>query len=1043
MAKKAQKPKRIRKIPGTQQAHGSRSLVIVESPAKAKTINKYLGPGFVVKACKGHVRDLPPRRYGIDPGRNFAPSYEIMASHRKIVEELKTLARAAPVVYLATDLDREGEAIAWHLATALELPAEKTQRVVFNEITKTAISEAFEHAHEINMAKVDAQQARRILDRVVGYELSPLLWKKIAKGLSAGRVQSVAVRLIVVREQDIRAFEPQEYWTVNAVFTTETDRASALADAWRAYLGSHAQGESASTQKERMAWLGGHGCFEAALVELSGRAFRPEGKLVRDASGTVAFTTAAEEVRALVTALGYRDAKITSEKWDQYEHLGLRQITLDGELAVNKAPPFTIKSVDTKRVSSKPSGPFTTATLQQAAVNQLRFSTSRTMRLAQALYEGIDIKTGEGNVGLITYMRTDSTNLSGEAVEAARKLVADEFGKQYIPAQPVRYASKKKAQEAHEAIRPTDVTRTPESMRGHMTADQHKLYKLIWDRFVACQMAPAQWDSTTVLISAKTEVGEAVFKASGRVLVFDGFYRVMGVPKNGDAQVLPALVQGRDAAAVSMNPTQRFTAPPPRFTEASLVKTLESEGIGRPSTYASIIKTIQDRGYVEQEDRRFVPTSRGEVVTEKLVDHFPKIMEVGFTSHVEDELDKIEEKRLDWHEVLHEFYEPFKEALARAHEEMDAIRAEPSEYTCKECGRPMVYRQGKNGRFLACSGYPECTVARDVDRHGKMIEPVEVSEKCEKCERPMVLRRSRRGPFLGCSGYPECDGTKPCSEDGVALKKVKPEEIKETCPECGAPMQVKFGRGGSFLGCSKYPECKATSPMPDGLYVEKPKPQDAGARCDKCGRPIVIRKSRRGPFLSCSGFPRCRNAMPMEKLDELKALEAEGKIPEPPKKNGMNGNGKVGARKAASGGKTKYLTKEEISALGLPPPGFAWTRTGRPVVEQLPAEALACFECGGEMTLRHGRFGAFFGCASCNAAANLRGDAKKQAEAESPAPAKPEPIDTDLACPDCGGKMILRMGRTGRFLGCGNYPKCKKTMEAPPGLLREVANATT
>ncbi len=1044
MVKKASRKSKAAKV---SETGAGKDLVIVESPAKAKTINKYLGRKYVVKACKGHVRDLPPREYGVDPGRNFEPTYEIMPGSHKIVAELRKAADGAALVYLATDLDREGEAIAWHLAHAMELPAEKTRRVVFNEITKSAIAEAFAHPHEIDMGKVDAQQARRVLDRIVGYELSPLLWKKVAKGLSAGRVQSVAVRMIVIREGEIRAFEPQESWTIDGAFTSEVEKAAELGNRWRAFLGEKAKQGVGATGKDRTEWLAKADCFQAALASVSGRPFKPEGELkhrnvetskAETSGGEATFCSAVDQVRPVAEALGFRVGEVVSEDWEQYARFGLKQIELVGDTSVSQTPEFRITAIDTKRSSSRPYGPFTTATLQQAAANQLRFATSRTMKVAQALYEGIDIKTGEGSVGLITYMRTDSTNLSKDSIEAVRGLIKKEYGDSYLPAKPNRYGSAKKAQEAHEAIRPTDASRTPEAMKGHMTAEQHKLYTLIWNRFVACQMTPAAWDGTTVKISAETPQGEAVFKATGRVLAFDGFYRVMGVPKNGDSRMPPGLEVGQRLAALAIEPNQKFTSPPARYTEASLVKGMEAEGIGRPSTYAAIIKTIQDRGYVEQVDRRFHTTSRGEVVTEKLVAHFPKIMDVRFTSHVEDELDKIEERHLEWHEVLHEFYEPFKTSLARAHEEMEAIRAEPSEYTCPECGKPMVYRFGRNGRFLSCTGYPECQVARDVDKDGKLVEPVKVSETCEVCGKQMVLRKSRRGPFLGCSGYPECTGTKPCGEDGVALRKVAAEDIREACPDCGSPMGVKFSGGRSFLGCSKYPKCKTTSPMPDGIYVEKPKPKDAGVRCDKCGRPIVIRKSRRGPFLSCSGFPRCRNAMPMDKLDHLKQLEADGKIPEAPPKT-ANGNGGVRNGNSKPRGKVKRLTKEEIAALGPPPAGFAWTWTGRPVVETWPDGPLTCFECGGEMTARHGRFGLFFSCAKCKAAANLRGEAKKRGEVEMPAPDKPKPIETDVPCEECGAKMLLRMGRTGRFLGCSAYPKCKATMEAPPGLLREVA----
>lgn len=1038
--KKARRPKQT---PRDGDVVTGRSLVIVESPAKAKTINKYLGDGYVVKASRGHVRDLPQRRYGVDPGRNFEPTYEELASHRKIIEELKRYADSAPLVYLATDLDREGEAIAWHLSHVLGLPPEKIRRVVFNEITKSAITEAFRHPHDIDMAKVDAQQARRIMDRVVGYELSPLLWKKVAKGLSAGRVQSVAVRMIVDREVEIREFKPQEYWVVDGVFTPALDRAGDLADQWREFLAAAEKANTPPTGKDRSAWLGKHGCFEAALAEVSNESFRPEGKLDCTDPKKPQFTSAVDQARPIAESLGFRVDRVDAAPWREYSHLDLDRITLVGETNLASAPRFVVKSVETKRMRSKPSAPFTTATLQQAAANQLRFPTSRTMKVAQSLYEGVDLKTGEGSVGLITYMRTDSTNLSAESVKATRLLIKDSFGDSYIPAKPIFYTSRKQAQEAHEAIRPTDVRRTPESLRGHVTPEQHRLYTLIWNRFVACQMTEAVWDSTTVLIAANVVQGEAVFKTSGRVLVFDGFYKVMGLPKNGDGQDLPALQAGQQVMPLEVVPEQKFTAPPARFTEASLVKALESEGIGRPSTYAAIIKTIQDRGYVEQEDRRFHPTGRGEVVTEKLVEHFPKIMDLRFTGRVEEDLDKIEEQHLDWHEVLHEFYDPFKESLARAHEAMEPLRAKPSDYTCEACGRPMVYRQGRHGQFLACSGYPECKTARDVDREGKIVETPKVDEQCTLCGRPMVLRRSRTGPFLGCSGYPECSNIKPCDENGVPLKKVRPEDVSQSCSECGAPMQVKFARGRAFLGCTKYPECKGTGQLPPGVYVERPKPQAAGVRCDKCGRPMVIRRSRRGPFLSCSGFPRCRNAMPTDKIEHLKALEAAGKIPPEPKSNGVNGNGNGGGTTAArtkARGSAKTLTKQQIAELGAPPTGFAWTKTGRPVVETWPAEPLRCFECGAEMALRTGRYGPFFGCAACKAVANLRGDAKKQAEAQMPAPAKAEPIETDARCPQCGGKMLLRMGRTGRFLGCGRYPKCRKTMEVPPGLLREVAS---
>jgi DNA topoisomerase-1 len=483
---------------------------------------------------------------------------------------------------------------------------------------------------------------------------------------------------------------------------------------------------------------------------------------------------------------------------------------------------------------------------------------------------------------------------------------------------------------------------------------------------------------------------------------------------------------------LQIDPEQQYTSPPPRYTEAALVKKLEAEGIGRPSTYAAIIQTIQDRGYVELVDRKLHPTHRGEIVTKKLVEHFPKIMDVKFTSYMEEELDKIEEAHLDWVHVLREFYEPFRTSLDKAQTDMERTRAEPSEYTCGECGKPMVYRLGKNGRFLACTGYPECKGTMNVDAEGIPVADIVGDEPCPKCGKPMILRKSRMGPFLGCSGYPECSSTMPCDEDGVPLRRVKAEEIHEKCSDCGSAMAVKWARGRAFLGCSAYPKCKSTKPMPAGVYVEKPKPEEAGARCDKCGRPIVIRKSRRGPFLSCSGFPRCRNAMPMDKLDHLRDMEKAGQIPEAPPETPARGkNGRT-----ARGG-----TKEKVdpATLGPPPKGFAWTRTGRPVVEVWPEDELRCPDCGAEVTAKTGRFGPYFGCSAypkCSFVANTRGEAKKRAEIEFPQSAKPKakPVMTDIPCDECGEPMVIRTGRTGAFLGCSKYPKCKNSKPLPEGV---------
>ncbi|MCC7292988.1 MAG: type I DNA topoisomerase [Phycisphaerales bacterium] len=1000
------------------------TLVIVESPSKARTIERYLGAGYMVRACMGHVRDLPESGLGIDLDGGFLPTYEILPGKRKVISELRKAAKEADTVYLATDLDREGEAIAWHLSEALDLSKTKARRVVFNEITKSAIKEAFEHPHDLDLAKVDAQQARRILDRIVGYQLSPLLWKKIAKGLSAGRVQSVAVKLIVDREEEIRAFVPEESWKILAVFATQPDQTAALASAWREFLSKAEDPDAPRTQKERIAWLTEHACVAAELVKLGGESF--EGRTVADA-------------RRVVEALGFVTQRVEETDWEEYRAHGLKRTRLHGELPASRGPAFTVRDVSTRRTTTRPQPPFTTAALQQQASTQLGFSASRTMRIAQQLYEGVELGA-RGSVGLITYMRTDSTNLSKDSIAHVRDMIRADFGDRYLPEKPNVYGSAKRAQEAHEAIRPTDASIKPEEIRAALSAEQWKLYDLIWRRFVACQMEPAQWDSTTLLIGADTAQGEAIFKATGRRLAFDGFYRVQGLGSQEDV-VLPPLATGQPVSPLQLDPRQQYTSPPPRYSEAALIKSLEAEGIGRPSTYAAIIQTIQDRGYVEQVDRRFHATDKGEIVTEKLVEHFPRIMDVKFTSHMEDELDKIEEEHLDWVRVLHEFYDPFKESLARAETEMQPARSEPSAYTCPKCSQPMAYRWARTGRFLSCTGYPDCNGAYNVDREGKPIIPKVVDLACEKCGKPMLLRRSKMGPFLGCSGYPECSSTVPCDATGQPLRLVTPEEIERPCEECGeGTLRVKRKARREFLGCDKYPTCKHTASLPDGVYLERKRTplEPAGFNCEKCSRPMVIREGRRGKFLACSGFPRCKNSKPHEKLDEFLQQVAEGKLQatdtqtaEQLKKS--NGNGRRAVPKTVP--KTAE-GKVDFAALGEPPKGFAWTRTGKPVVETWPEGALHCPECGSDMSLKRGRFGPFYSCSNfpkCRCTVNLRGDAKKRAEEELPAPQRPKPIPTDVSCPECGAKMLLREGRSGKFLGCSAFPKCKTTQPMPPG----------
>jgi DNA topoisomerase-1 len=977
----------------------AKRLVIVESPAKAKTINKYLGADFVVRASYGHVRDLPPKTFGIDVQNRFEPTYEIVTGRKKNFEELRRLASVAPEVYLATDLDREGEAIAWHLVEALNLPEEKIRRVVFNAITRSAIEEAFEQPHGLDMQRVQAQQARRILDRIVGYELSPLLWQKIAKGLSAGRVQSVAVRLIVEREREIRAFEPVESWKVQTCLAPDAQQVPALRSDWAAF-----QANGDHSQKEVQDWLNQRGALRAELVRVDGN-----NAGLTDVAGA----------RGIVEALGYQVERVDTQAWEAYAHLHLQQTRLVGGLPADHVGTLTVADVSTRRTTTKAPAPFTTATLQQQASTALRFSASRTMRVAQSLYEGLDL--GEGPVGLITYMRTDATYVAPEAVQAARAYVHEHFGPDELPDEPNTFAKRqKRAQEAHEAVRPTDPFRTPEELKGLLTPEQHKLYELIWKRFVGCQMKPAQWDSTAITFAADTPAGRQEYQTNGRKLVSPGYLRVAGV--TSEDQLLPALERGQTVGLVNVQATQHYTSPPARYTEAALVKTMEAEGIGRPSTYATIVDTIQSRGYVELDERKFRPTALGELVTDKLVKHFPMIMDVKFTSYMEDSLDKIEEAGQDWVRVLEDFYSPFHELLTQATDAMQMVRSQPSEFRCSACDKPMVYRWSKTGRFLACTGYPRCRETRNVDRDGQPIEPRVTDHACENCGKPLVLRQSRTGHFLGCSGYPQCRAAVPCNADGEPLRLVTEEELQRPCEQCGdGTLVVKRKGRRAFLGCDQYPTCKFTTNMPEDVRLEQkpaPPPEPAELGCEKCGRAMLIRDGKRGKFVACSGFPRCRHTLPFEKLEAAKAeAAANGQTPPP-----LEGDPTVKG----------WQTGDPL------PDGFALTRTGRLVIEVLPPESsLPCPQCGGTIEMKRGRFGPFFSCTAfpkCRFNCNLRGQAKKDAEVLMPAPVKPKPIRTDIPCLECGKVMLIREGRRGRFLGCSGYPQCRTTRELPAEL---------
>ncbi|MBN1556014.1 MAG: type I DNA topoisomerase [Phycisphaerae bacterium] len=803
MAKAAKKTAKKKAAPRADGSAGvGKNLVVVESPAKAKTINKYLGKDFVVKASMGHVRDLPSRNPkgvkapvpGVDLEDNFSPTYHALDGRKKLLAELKKYAKSAPQVFLATDLDREGEAIAWHLAEALGLDDEKTRRVVFNEITKGAITDAFAHPREIDMNMVNAQQARRILDRIVGYQVSPLLWKKVAGGLSAGRVQSVAVRLIVEREREIDAFCPEEYWKIGAVFHPDPAQAKKLADPWKKFLARRDEKGNGPTKHAQHEWLAKNGVFVAELAKVGGKRFRADDE---------------KSALLIARALGVATDKIERVTVEGAKGPAANRVTVHSRVDA-KAPTFIVESLTQRDSKTRPHAPFTTASLQQTASIQLYFPARRTMRVAQQLYEGVEVP-GEGLAGLITYMRTDSRNLAKEAVDAVREMIGKDYGPKYVPDKPNIYSSGQRAQEAHEAIRPTDARRRPEDLARCLNEEQLKLYTLIWKRFVACQMTPAVWKVTDANIVAETDQGKAEFRAMGRTLGFDGFLRVAGV-SHGDDQILPDLAEKQPVGPVQIDPTQHFTQPPPRYTEASLVKALEADNIGRPSTYASIIQTIQDRKYVEMQNRAFRPTDLGCVVTDKLIQAFPKIFEVRFTAHMEDELDLVEQAQADWVNVLTEFYGPFKEQLDQAHETMTHAKAEtqPSEYECPECKAPMVYRFGKSGRFLSCSRYPDCKAALPIDRDGKPTGQQHTDIACPACGGPMVLRKGRFGPFLSCANYPDCKGVVNLDKKGcVKHPAAPPLAVEMKCPKCDSPtLNLRRSKRGPWLSCSRYPKCR-------------------------------------------------------------------------------------------------------------------------------------------------------------------------------------------------------------------------------------------
>ncbi len=758
----------------------AKSLVIVESPAKAKTIGKYLGKQFLVKASLGHVKDLPKKDLAVDVENDFRPRYEVIEGKKKLISELKQAAKGVENVYLAADPDREGEAICFHLQEELEDKRPKNggpafYRVMFNEITKNAIEKAFEKPLQVNLNLVDAQQARRVLDRLVGYKISPLLWDKVRRGLSAGRVQTVALRLIVEREREIRAFVKREYWTIDVNLNAKKPPV----------LSAHFLKRNDES------------------IEIGDEA----------------------TANALVDQI--RDSE------------------------------YVVKSVTTREKRRNPVPPFITSTLQQEAARKLRFSVKRTMMLAQRLYEGVEIGE-EGAVGLITYMRTDSTRVSADALAEVRGMIGERYGTQYLPETPNFYKSKKDAQDAHEAIRPTSALRSPESLEGVLAEDELKLYRLIWMRFVASQMRPAVFDQTTIDVNATGKDGNLyLFRATGSVPKFDGFLRVYEEGKDqkdeDDEELkhkLPKVEQGEVLKLKSIEPEQHFTEPPPRFTEATLVKELEADGIGRPSTYASILSTIQEREYVKKEGGKFAPTELGMVVTDLLLESFNDLFDIRYTARMEDELDEIEDGKMDWRTAMGEFYQRFQKDLEHAEQHMTDIKRmeKPTDLVCDKCGKPMVIKWGRHGSFIACTGYPDCSNTRELTVDLPDVDKADLSEQdaeeyCDNCGRTMVLKKGRFGQFLACSGYPDCKTTKQLGQP----QKPADQPLDEDCPQCSSKLVKKFGRFGEFIACSNYPKCK---------FVKQ---KTIGVKCPNCSEgEIVERKSKRGKtFFGCNRYPEC------------------------------------------------------------------------------------------------------------------------------------------------------------------------------------------
>ena len=782
----------------------AKNLVIVESPAKAKTINKYLGSDYLVMASIGHIKDLPMKELGVDVENNFEPTYEVIPdtkkrNNKRTVSELKKAAKAADTIYLAADPDREGEAICQHLAEEIvpKRPAKPVFRVMFNEITKNAIKEAFIEPKQVNKDLVDAQQARRILDRLVGYKVSPILWKTIGGKLSAGRVQTVAVRMVVEREREIEAFVQTEYWTIIANLSAKLPPK-----------------------------------FDARLYK----------------------------VEDLTLKTGNFSEDIKKSEIHIKDEKSAKDIVSEAEKEA-----FIVDSVTTKERKRNPVPPFITSKLQQEAARKISFAVKKTMMVAQKLYEGVELGS-EGAVGLITYMRTDSTRVSDAALAEVRDFIGGSYGKQYLPEKPVFYKTKGGAQDAHEAIRPTDVNRTPDSLRSILNADELKLYTLIWKRFVASQMTSAIFDQTIIDIKA----GRFTFRATGSVQKFDGFLKVYQEGRDekptdsddDDAELsLPQVTKGENLKLNQITPEQHFTEPPPRFTEATLVKALEEKGIGRPSTYAAIMTTIQDREYVDRVEGRFHPTPMGTTVNDMLVASFDDLFNPTYTARMETQLDEIEDGKLNWRDALRDFYGKFSVDLEKATENIKNAKKQaiPTDEICEKCGAGMVIKFGRFGQFLACATYPECKTTREITKKSSSVSTEAGGENgenksaetevpvCELCGKTMALKKGRFGSFYGCTGYPECKNIRKIARSGEVKTVTPPVEIDEKCPDCGKNLAIRQGRFGEFTACSDYPKCK---------YIKR---DTLGIKCPKCKKgEIAVKKSKRGKaFYGCTNYPKC------------------------------------------------------------------------------------------------------------------------------------------------------------------------------------------